>query len=524
MHLIIKNTLALLVGLMVLLLAVNTAQAQVIYANNFSSANWQTGLSFETGLGGSKNPDVKRLTNSAYCATGRSCLRIRVKNGSHYGSSIKYNFPKKPQSAYLRYRVRYESSFNQFTGKTIGFEHTGAHGNGGRKPDGKNGWSARSSAKGTKSYLENKSYVYHVHQNQSFGDTWTWNTGGRMQYGKWYDVEIYTKVNNPGQRNGVIKAWVDGKQVYQKTNITFTHTAVNEYNKIRSVWINYYHGGPNKSPKNATVYIDDLAVKLGSRVGQGSIPENLDGTTNTAEGCTQQTLNVATANNQTFAPGSTVTIAGNVNSCVKSISVKEITNGANTWLASTASHAAFSIHFNTDKLGGIGTRNLLVYTKGVDGTWGPSKKLDIIVKNNSTTGNNTPPAHGQIIWIKASTNNRYVTVNTAASNALQASKTSVGTKEKYTVQVIGSKYFFKSKANNLYIQNKENRTDAPMYATGKSTGGWESYEWVARADGGFSLKARNGKYVQARSNVANVPLVARGTRTGGWEKFTWGAP
>ena len=63
-----------------------------------------------------------------------------------------------------------------------------------------------------------------------------------------------------------------------------------------------------------------------------------------------------------------------------------------------------------------------------------------------------------------------------------------------------------------------------MYAAGSFTGGWEGYEWVTRADGGFSLKARNGKYVQARSNVTNVPLAARGSSTGGWEKFTWGTP
>ena len=523
MNAIIKNKLALLTILTILLFIARTVQAQVVYANNFSSANWQTGLSFETGLGGSKNPDVKRISNSSYCATGKKCLRIRVKEGSHYGASIKYNFPNKPQSAYLRYRVRYESSFNKFTGKTVGFEHTGAHGNGGRKPDGKNGWSARSSAKGNDTYIDNKSYVYHVHQGQTFGDTWRWGTEGNMQYGKWYDVEIYTKVNTPGQSNGVIKAWVNDKKVYEKTGITFTYTSVNQYDKIRSMWINYYHGGPNTSPKNATVNIDDIAVKLGSRVGRGYIPENLNGTTSSSAGCTQ-TLNVSTANNTAFSPSSTVTIAGSVNSCVKSISVKEITNGANTWLASTESNASFTANFNADKLGGTGTRNLLVYTKGDDGTWGGSKKLDIVIAKSNTSGGNAPPVDGQTIWIKAATNNRYVTVNTSASNALQATKTSVGTKEKYSVKIIGSRYFFKSKANNRYIQNKENQTNAPMYAVGSSTGGWEGYQWVTRFDGGFSLKARNGKYVQARSNVSNVPLAARGSKAGGWEKFTWGTP
>lgn len=523
MYLIIKNKYLLLMVLATLLFAASTSQAQILYANNFASADWQTGLDFETGLGGSKNPDVKRITNSAYCATGRNCLRIRVKQGSHYGSSIKYNFPNKPQSAYLRYRVRYEPSFNQFTGKTIGFEHTGAHGNGGRKPDGKNGWSARSSAGGYSTYLDNKSYVYHVHQGQTFGDTWKWNTDGHMQYGKWYDVEIYTKVNTPGKNNGVIRAWVDGKQVYEKKGITFTYTSVNEYNKIRSVWINYYHGGPNTSPKNATVYIDDVAVKLGSRVGRGFIPENLNGTSNPASGCTQ-TLHVATANNTAFSPSSTINVTGNVNSCVNSISVKETTNGANTWLASTTSNGSFTISFKADKLGGTGTRSLVVYTKGDDGSWGPKQTFNVVINSGGTVGGNTPPADGQTIWIKASTNNRYVTVNTSASNALQARKTSVGTNEKYVVQVIGSRYYFKSKANNRYMQNKENQTNAPMYAAGTTTGGWEGYQWITRMDGGFSLKARNGKYVQARTNVTNVPLAARGNNAGGWEKFTWGTP
>ena len=82
---------------------------------------------------------------------GRSCLRVSIVKGGHYGTSFKYKLRealgREPEELYAAYDVYYKK-IEGYGGKSPGFDGTyGRAGWGGRTSDGVNGWSARFSGK-----------------------------------------------------------------------------------------------------------------------------------------------------------------------------------------------------------------------------------------------------------------------------------------------------------------------------------------------------------------------------------------
>jgi hypothetical protein len=51
-------------------------------------------------------------------------------------------------------------------------------------------------------------------------------TGARVQKGRWTNVEVFMELNTPGNKNGVLKVWVDGQVSVDRTNILYYHGAV----------------------------------------------------------------------------------------------------------------------------------------------------------------------------------------------------------------------------------------------------------------------------------------------------------
>jgi hypothetical protein len=59
-------------------------------------------------------------------------------------------------------------------------------------------------------------YAYHADMQGTYGDHWRW---ARIETGKWTCIEGELKVNTPGSRNGVLRGWIDGNQVFEKTDV-----------------------------------------------------------------------------------------------------------------------------------------------------------------------------------------------------------------------------------------------------------------------------------------------------------------
>ena len=78
-----------------------------------------------------------------------------------------------------------------------------------------------------------------------------------IENNKWYCFEQFIKLNDIGESNGELKAWLDGELVLFKKGLRFRTTSEL---KIEEVWFNFYHGGSEPSPHEQTIYIDNLVV------------------------------------------------------------------------------------------------------------------------------------------------------------------------------------------------------------------------------------------------------------------------
>ena len=64
-------------------------------------------------------------------------------------------------------------------------------------------------------------------------------------------------MNSPGRNDGVLKAWIDGVLVFERSDLRFRD--VPEL-KIESLWMNVWYGGTDPAPQDMTLYIDNLVI------------------------------------------------------------------------------------------------------------------------------------------------------------------------------------------------------------------------------------------------------------------------
>jgi hypothetical protein len=134
------------------------------------------------------------------------------------------------------------------------------------------------------------------------------------------------------------------------------------------------------------------------------------------------------------------------------------------------------------------------------------------------------PKAGEVIWLKAEANGKYVSadIGISTSGPLYANKTGVGTWEKFVVSDAGSgNVYLKALANNKFVQS--NQSDGGrLYAAGSAGSTWESIRFEVLSNGKLALKFNiNGRYASA-DNYGNSQLIANRTTAQGWEQFTWG--
>lgn len=244
--------------------------AAVLFATGFERDDWAR--------------DWNRLTRGDVAQVGAGegngfvplvgkAIRATLKKGENTALNLRYLFREhhgeEPEEVYFRYYLRLGADWNPDIegGKMPGFAGTyGRAGWGNRITDGTDGWSARGSFSrsfalrpGERPLTALGSFVYHAEVNSPFGAHWSWSRGrGGLVYNeRWYSVEQYIKLNTPGQHDGVLRAWIDGALVAERTGISFR--TVPDL-RVESLWLNVYHGGTAKSPRDMSLYIDNLVI------------------------------------------------------------------------------------------------------------------------------------------------------------------------------------------------------------------------------------------------------------------------
>ena len=135
-----------------------------------------------------------------------------------------------------------------------------------RKSTGDDGWSLRgqfSMVSRSGNPLSGRTgmgtYAYHAAMRDPSGDFWPWPLGRLAALGnnRWYCVEQYLKLNTPGKSDGILRAWIDGRLVVERTDIQLRNVP---QLRIESVWFNVYHGGTLPAPRDMHLYIDNVVV------------------------------------------------------------------------------------------------------------------------------------------------------------------------------------------------------------------------------------------------------------------------
>jgi hypothetical protein len=223
--------------------------------------------------GSTKPPENSDLVGgeAAFGGKGKS-LRVKINGGDHMGTSFSYFFRKQlgaePEEIYLRYYMKFDPDWKlaNFNGKLPGISGTyDRAGWGGRPVHGDDGWSARGlfdSKEGRNSSVIGF-YCYHADMRGKYGNELKFQPP--LEHGTWYCVEMYCKLNTPGEKpgergknNGILQAWIDGAPAFERTDLRFRDV---DTLKIERIWLDVYHGGATQVPKaDIHFYLDNLVV------------------------------------------------------------------------------------------------------------------------------------------------------------------------------------------------------------------------------------------------------------------------
>lgn len=265
-----------LIAIVVFLTAAGFAGAaapDVIFTCEFEADNWwqEWGARQEDA----HTDNVAEDTARKFEPHRGKALRIRVDKDGHYGTSLEFRFQKRtgaePEGIFFRYYLRLGDDWRAAGGgKLPGIGGTyGRAGWGGRKVNGTDGWSARGLFEGQRNGRTPIGfYCYHADMKGRYGSNWVWNSDGfaGLENNRWYCIEQQARLNTPGKNDGLLRGWVDGRLVFEKTNVRMRDVATL---KIETVWLNLYYGGTWTAPSDMHVYIDDVVI---SRKPIGPLP------------------------------------------------------------------------------------------------------------------------------------------------------------------------------------------------------------------------------------------------------------
>lgn len=245
--------------------------SDVLFASDFEQAWWRLEWS-GFALNWQASVTDSDVANRFEPLDGRA-LKVQFRQGKNHALDLRYDFARQghaePEHVFLRYYLRFGDDWNPSSdgGKLPGIAGTyGRAGWGMRRSDGFNGWSVRGAFAVRPAGLASVrgltaigSYAYHPDFDDSSGEHWPWSggPGGVLENNRWYCIEQEVRLNTPGLKDGVFRAWVDGRLVAERGNVRFR---IDPALRIENVWLNVYHGGVTPSPRDMSLYIDNVVI------------------------------------------------------------------------------------------------------------------------------------------------------------------------------------------------------------------------------------------------------------------------
>lgn len=231
----------------------------IIWSGRFGSSNWQEHWRIKKeGKWGMQNAQLIsdpsgiffKVLRVSYPAGSASPTVSRLYNAPLGGTGFYADLGITPRNILrLSYYVRFSDNFNFVKGGKLPGLFGGIGNNDTNIPDGTNGFSTRLM---WRTNGDGEVYAY-LPTSPNYGTSIS-RGSWRFQPGKWYHLEQQVRLNQPGQNNGRIQVWVDGKQVVNQDNLMFRTT---DQLKVNGIFFSTFFGGDDPSwatPNN--VYVD----------------------------------------------------------------------------------------------------------------------------------------------------------------------------------------------------------------------------------------------------------------------------
>ena len=112
-------------------------------------------------------------------------------------------------------------------------------------------------------------YVYHPGQPGKWGDKMRWDSSylnqtapywREFKSGRWYQIRHRVVMNTPGQEDGVMMAWLDGKLVLNRRDIRYRDIDSLQIDQLK---FSTFFGGNHQSfatTKDEYAYFDDFTI------------------------------------------------------------------------------------------------------------------------------------------------------------------------------------------------------------------------------------------------------------------------
>jgi len=201
-----------------------SARPGILFYEGFATDAWVRDFNPEWGPSPAEHCSLAADAD----APGGRALRILYPSGLIGGDSacqFLCRFPRMGlpamEEAWLRYYVKFDKGFNFVRGGKLPGLGGGTANTGGHPANGKDGWTARIMWRPGGRIVQ---YVYHPGQKTIYGDDLDWEVDGEhpsFQPGQWACVETRVRMNTPGEDNGEIQSWLDGREALHATGLRF---------------------------------------------------------------------------------------------------------------------------------------------------------------------------------------------------------------------------------------------------------------------------------------------------------------
>ena len=218
----------------------------------------------------------------AFGGTG-SAIRVRYPEGGEGpgegGAQWIVEFDEGYEEAYLSYRVKFAEGFDFVRGGKLPGLAGGSAPSGSAPADGVRGWSGRlmwrTAFRGTSGQPEQNtsgliSYAKHVHsgfamdgrqEDEVFVVEPSTGQQSVIVPDQWYTIRQRVVMNTPGQRDGILQIWLDGRLVHNQNNLQYRNTANLQIDRF--FFSTFFGGGEVwRSSKEEFAFFDDIKLTI----------------------------------------------------------------------------------------------------------------------------------------------------------------------------------------------------------------------------------------------------------------------